>query len=225
VNVYYDAIRTGRWKYVHWFRDVDGNPADEEELYDLEADPFELDSLHASARHAEVKGDLARELASFKDCRGEDCRRSFVDPAPPCLRAPLRVRRGSIGPLRVGLRRAQLLSQAGSPRRSGARGWRYCARPSGGAYLALSERGRARLVATTAPTRGARGVTRGTSVRRLRRAYPGARRLAPGTLGAGPRSVLVFGVKRGRVRFVAVADSGLRRDARALARHLRLAGL
>ena len=225
VNVYYDAIRTSRYKYVRWFRDVDGNPADEEELYDLEADPFELESLHASARHARVKAALAGELASFRDCRGEDCRRSFAEPAPPCLAGPLRVRRRSIGPLRLGLGRAKLLSRAGSPQRTASRAWRYCARPRGRAYVALSERGRARLLATTAPTRGARGVGRGTPVTRLLRAYPNARRVAAGVVAAGSRSALVFGVKRGTVRFVGVADAGLRRDARELARHLRLAGL
>jgi hypothetical protein len=106
VNVYYDAIRTARYKYVHWFRDVDGEPADEEELYDLQADPFELESLHASARHAGVKAALARDLASFKDCRGDDCRRSFADPPAPCqargyARMKLRVPRGAGRILRV----------------------------------------------------------------------------------------------------------------------------
>jgi arylsulfatase A-like enzyme len=225
VNVYYDAIRTGRYKYVHWFRDVNGDPADEEELYDLEVDPFELQSLHASERHAGVKAALARELAGFKDCRGEDCRRSFAEPPPPCLAGPPRVRRPSIGPLRLGLGRAELLRRAGSPRRAGTRAWRWCVRPRGTAYLALSERGRTRLVATTAPTRGARGLARGASMARLRRAYPNARRVAPGLFSAGRRSAVVLGVKRGKVRFVGLADTGLRRDARALARHVRLAGL
>jgi arylsulfatase A-like enzyme len=106
VNVYYDAIRTARYKYVHWFRNVDGEPADEEELYDLEADPYELDSLHASPRHAGVKAALVRELASFKDCRGADCRRSFTAPKTSCAargyaRLKLRVPRGAGRVLRV----------------------------------------------------------------------------------------------------------------------------
>jgi N-acetylglucosamine-6-sulfatase len=225
VNVFYDGIRTDRFKYIHWFRDVDGNPTNEEELYDLETDPFELQSLHADPRHAALKAALQRELETFKDCAGQSCRRSFVEPAPACLRAPLRVGGRAVGSLRLGFRRAALLSRAGSPRSAQARGWRYCARPRGSAYVAFSPAGRVRLVATTAPTRGARGVRRGSRLARLRRAYPHARRLSRGLVTASRRSRLVFGMSGSRVRFVALADHALRRDPRPLARYVRLAGL
>jgi arylsulfatase A-like enzyme len=224
-NVFYDGIRTNRYKYVHWFLDVNAEPANEEELYDLHADPFELDSLHASPRHAPLKKALKRELATFKGCSGANCRSSYVAPAPPCLRGALPVRGGALGPLRLGARSAGLLRRAGSPTRARPRGWTYCARPRGAHHVAFTAAGRAAVVATTAPVRGTRGVRRGTRLARLGHAYPRANRLSPRLVAAKRGSGLVFGVRGGRVRFVALAGRGVRRDARALARYLRLAGL
>ena len=48
----------------------------EQELYDLAADPNELASLHASAAHAPLKADLAARLAKLiRTCAGGTCRR------------------------------------------------------------------------------------------------------------------------------------------------------
>jgi len=44
-------------------------------------------------------------------------------------------------------------------------------------------------------------------------------------LRAGPRSSRIFGTRRGKVRFVAVADRRLLRTPRALRRYVRRAGL
>jgi N-acetylglucosamine-6-sulfatase len=225
VNVYYDAIRTTRYKYVHWFRDVEGNPADEKELYDLEADPFELQSLHASPRHAELMATLEQELQTFKDCQGEACRRTVRGPAPPCLKAPLRLRRSSVGPLRLGATRQALLLAAGSPGRVRARAWRYCVRGPGRLHAVFSAAGGVRLSATTSRTRGTRGIRRGSRSAALRRAYPQSRALSRGLVAASPRSRLLFRVRAGRVRLVVLADRGLRGHPRTLARYLRRAGL
>jgi arylsulfatase A-like enzyme len=221
VNVFYDAIRTNRYKYVHWFRDVDAEPAQEEELYDLHADPYELDSLHESPRHAGLKRALRRELATFKGCAGATCRSRYVAPAPPCVRGTLRVRAGALGPLRLGAPRADLLRRAGSPRRVRRRAWDYCARPRGAHHAVLSPDGRLRLVATTAPVRGTRGVRRGTRRGELLRAYPHARRVSKRLVAARRGSALVFGLRGGRVRFVALASRELR--PAALGRYVKLA--
>ena len=56
----YRAIRTSRYKYIHW---VNRGRADElDELYDLERDPFELDNLNRSRKLAPVRDKLQREL-------------------------------------------------------------------------------------------------------------------------------------------------------------------
>lgn len=220
-NVFYDAIRTNRYKYVHWFRDVNALEANEEELYDLHADPFEMNSLHESKRHAALMKALKQELKTFKSCKGQACQSSYVAPPPPCLRSALRVRGSRLGPLRLTAHRSGLLRRAGSPRRAKPRAWRYCVRPRGSHTVVFSEEGRARLVASTAAVRGTRGVRRGSTLAALRLAYPRARQLSRGLLAAKRGSGLVFRVGGRRVRFVAVADSGLRRDAKALARYTR----
>jgi arylsulfatase A-like enzyme len=225
VNVFYDGIRTNRYKYVHWFRDVDAAPANEEELYDLDADPFELDSLHESPRHAGLMRALKRELARFKSCAGPECRSSYVAPPPPCLRGGLRARGSALGPLRVGIPRGKQLRRAGSPRRARPRGWSYCARPRGAHHVVFARTGRVGVVASTAAVRGTRGVRRGTPLAALRSAYPRARRLSRRLIAARPGRALVFGVHGGRVRFVALASRALRGDARALARHVRFASM
>jgi N-acetylglucosamine-6-sulfatase len=56
----YCAVRSARWKYVRY-------ATGEEELYDLDSDPFELESLAASAPHAGVLDEQRsrlRELCS-----------------------------------------------------------------------------------------------------------------------------------------------------------------
>lgn len=49
-------VLAGRWKYVH------DSAGDAEELYDLEADPWELDNLAGTARHRELVCDLRLRL-------------------------------------------------------------------------------------------------------------------------------------------------------------------
>jgi N-acetylglucosamine-6-sulfatase len=71
----YDAVRTRRHKYVR-YRELSGM----DELYDLEADPFELDNLAAAAGRKELRERLRAELDRL------------LAPAPPAgdpaLRSP-----------------------------------------------------------------------------------------------------------------------------------------
>jgi N-acetylglucosamine-6-sulfatase len=53
----YDAVRTERHKYVR-YRELPGT----DELYDLEADPYELRNLMGTPREAELRPALVREL-------------------------------------------------------------------------------------------------------------------------------------------------------------------
>jgi N-acetylglucosamine-6-sulfatase len=62
----FEAIRTGTHKYVEY---NDG----EKELYDLEADPYELDNVYESADPSLVE-DLETRLEALRDCSGEGCR-------------------------------------------------------------------------------------------------------------------------------------------------------
>ena len=60
-NMGYQAVRTDRWKYIH-YRELDNA----DELYDLKADPFELDNRIARdpARLRDMRARLTRLSAS-----------------------------------------------------------------------------------------------------------------------------------------------------------------
>jgi N-acetylglucosamine-6-sulfatase len=62
----YQAIRTGTHKYVEYNNG-------EKELYDLEADPYELDNVYESADLSLLK-DLKVKLEALKSCSEEGCR-------------------------------------------------------------------------------------------------------------------------------------------------------
>jgi hypothetical protein len=146
-----------------------------------------------------------------------------------CLarRSPIGAR--NVGRVRLGYTRARMLRRAPRPVRRGRYAWSWCVKRGGGRVTAVfsrrSARGRVRLVVTTAPRHGMRGVRRGVSVRRLLRRLPRARRVSRRLYRASRRSRRVFGVRRGKVRFVGVADRRLLRSRRQLRRYLRRAGL
>jgi hypothetical protein len=77
----YAAVRTDRYKYaVHDTGEV--------ELYDLEADPDELQSLHADPAFDQVEASLASLLESLRSCSGGSCQ------ALPGLKLKLNFKRG-----------------------------------------------------------------------------------------------------------------------------------
>jgi len=142
-----------------------------------------------------------------------------------CLarRSPIGPR--NIGRVRLGYSRRRLLRLPVRPVRRTRRSYRYCVKgTSGRVSAAFSRKGSAVLATTTARAHGNRGVRPGSSVRTLRRAYPRGRALGKGLYRANLRSPRLFGVRKGRVRFIAVADRRLLRNGRALRHHLRLAG-
>ncbi len=60
VNMGYEAVRTERYKLIHYV-ELEGM----DELYDLETDPYELTNLIASADYKEVREELYTRLESF----------------------------------------------------------------------------------------------------------------------------------------------------------------
>ena len=146
-----------------------------------------------------------------------------------CLsrRSPIGPR--NIGRIRLGRTRAQLRRLRVQPRRRTRLTYRYCVKRSRGRVTAVfssrARRARARLVTSTAPLHRKGRVGRGARFRTMTRAFPRRRRIARGLYRASPTSRRIVGVRRGRVRFVGVADKRLLRNRRALRRYLRRAGL
>jgi N-acetylglucosamine-6-sulfatase len=60
VGMTYKAVRTDRYKYIHWVNR--GRAGELDELYDLEKDPYELKNLAGSRAAAGVKARLRGEL-------------------------------------------------------------------------------------------------------------------------------------------------------------------
>ncbi len=60
IGMTYKAIRTERYKLIHWVNK--GRAGELDELYDLEQDPYELKNLIRSRAHAAVREKLHREL-------------------------------------------------------------------------------------------------------------------------------------------------------------------
>ena len=150
----------------------------------------------------------------------------FGPGARSCLarRSPIGPR--NIGRVRLGYARRRLLRVPVVPLRKTRRSYRYCVKRSSGRVSAVfSPRGRIVLVTTTARAHGNRRLRPGASLRALRRAYPRRRALGRGLYRANRRSRRLIGLRRGRVRYFAVANRSLLRKRRALRRHLRLAGL
>ena len=72
----YRGVRTDRWKFIVW---GSGNmssfiPSSEEELYDLQNDPYELHNLASDSSYASTKEALRVKLIALQNCVGAACR-------------------------------------------------------------------------------------------------------------------------------------------------------
>jgi arylsulfatase A-like enzyme len=56
----YKAVRTDRFKYIHWVNR--GRTHELDELYDLDADPYELTNLNSRGAYRPARERLRREL-------------------------------------------------------------------------------------------------------------------------------------------------------------------
>ena len=67
------AIRTNDWVYVE-------HGTGERELYDLHADPFQVESLHDDPDQNDTIAELSAWLAKLRDCRTDSCRGAENNP-------------------------------------------------------------------------------------------------------------------------------------------------
>jgi hypothetical protein len=175
----------------------------------------------------EIVDDMARGAEAYLQM----WERAVGVPGPSCRAARDRFTRRGLGRLRLGLADGALLRRAGQPARRPGRAWRWCVKGkrnrAAKVVAVLSPKGRAVMVASNARGHRARGIGRGVGIRSA--AYgisgdpPPNKRLVLRRAGGGKR--FVYGVRRGRVRFVAVVSRGLAADRKRLRAHLRLAGL
>ena len=65
----YKAVRTGGYLFAKY-------TSGERELYDLNNDPYELESLHNTAGNAELKRRLSSRIDALRNCAADSCRRA-----------------------------------------------------------------------------------------------------------------------------------------------------
>jgi len=98
----YSAVRTGRYTYIEY---TSGQNAGFQELYDLQADPFQLQNVAANPAYASVHSALDARLDRVRTCAGPGCRER------PELKLRLRARKGerrcTRRPVRAKLRAAE----------------------------------------------------------------------------------------------------------------------
>lgn len=116
--------------------------------------------------------------------------------------------------------RRQALRALGAPRSRKPGAYRWCAKGGGGVF-AFFDRGRARLVATTARAHSTRGVGPRSSLRRLLSAYPRAGEES----GVYRSGRLAFPVRARRVLLVAVGDRRVVGDSARLRSTLARGGI
>jgi hypothetical protein len=168
---------------------------------------------------------------SFSDsgttaCHGLVSPGNGARPTSGCLASRARVGSRALGRIRLGRTKRALLRVAPRPRVRRRRAWRYCVSHSRGRVLVgFSGGGRARLVLSTARGHSRGRIRRGASLRRLRRMYSLRRRGHGMYAGTGRGRRVVFGLRRGRVRFVGVASARLVSRPSILRRYVRRLGL
>jgi len=151
--------------------------------------------------------------------------RSLGVPAPHCGSDRETVTRNGVGDVRLGAKVDDLLRSAGQPRRRPGRRWSYCVRGTRNrkakVVAVIGARERVALVTSTARGHRARGIGPGMSATRLRR----TKRIAPGVLVKPSRggATFVYGVRKGRVRFVGVASRAVAKTPARLRAALRQA--
>jgi hypothetical protein len=143
-----------------------------------------------------------------------------------CQPARSDISRTGIGHLRLGASAQRTLFRAGQPKRRAGRVYRYCLnrrgeRRRGRIAAVFDDAGKIAFVATSGPNQRVGRTGPGTEAPRRAKRRGGGLRVRR----AGKRSRYVFGVRDGKVRFVAVGTRATTRSRESLRRHLRLAGL
>jgi hypothetical protein len=211
-----DATNTQRKKVNQWIHTGSGADA----VVDFDAatrdpqNPSRLRPEYDSSDHLHPSTAGYRAMAAAIDpqvFRGTPCQAQRSAGARRCL-ARAQIGSRNIGGVRLNRTRHQLLRLPVEPRRRTGRVYRYCVTDSRAQVTAVfssrGRRGRVRLVVTTAGRE---------------RSFPRRRRVAPDLYRASARSRRIIATRRGKVRFIGVADAGLLRSGVALRHYLRIA--
>jgi len=147
-----------------------------------------------------------------------------------CVAKSLKVGSTSIGRLPLRATRALVGRRLGPPRLTKRAVLRYCVKGGGSVLAAFStSTSRVTFAATTAKGHKRLSIGRSSTLKALRKKFPKLRTVVPGVYRvAGAKKAtkhVLFGVRKGKVTFVAVADAKLIASRKALRTQLRRAAL
>lgn len=162
---------------------------------------------------------IADDLMSGAEAYLQTWERAVGVPGPQCLTPPQRLSRSGFGPLRLGHSPAQVLLAAGQPSRRVGSSFSWCSNRHkakgarrAGAAVVFDQQGEAAFVASTARSagkpRGAKKLGRGLFVVRK-----------------GPGGDRVWGYRKGKLRFTAVATPAIAAKAGRTIAAFRASGL
>ena len=164
---------------------------------------------------------IADDLMNGAEAYLQTWERAVGVPGPGCMTPPKRLSRTGFGPLRLGLGPDRTLLAAGQPSQRAGRSFRWCTvgrgrargyRREPRAAIVFGRDGKAELVVSTAAGKG-----------KPKR----ARKLGPGLFvkRRGPGGDRVWGYRKGKLRFSAVADPDVARKPARVKAALREAGI
>jgi hypothetical protein len=176
---------------------------------------------------------IADDLMRGAEAYLQTWERAIGVPGPGCLTPPKRLSRSGFGPLRLGRGPQETLLAAGQPNHRVGRSFRWCttrgkargARQAGAAVV-FDRTDRAELIISTAAGKGKPKSPR-TKSRQARKRRNGITKLGPGLFvkRKGPGGDLVWGYRKGKLRFSAVAHPRLARKPGLIKAALRETGL
>jgi hypothetical protein len=124
-----------------------------------------------------------------------------------CLKRAGAASAAGIGVVRLGISKANVLRRLGLPAQQSAQAMRYCVDGGGKLLMAFDTHGRLRLAASTSFSTRIRKLRTGSSLVRVKHAYPHAFWIGKQLLRAGHGSRVVFGsCSCGSVSFVAITN-------------------
>jgi hypothetical protein len=174
-----------------------------------------------------IAGDgIVDDLGRGAEAYLEMWERAVGVPATRPFPARTRLTSRGLGRVQLGLGNEALLRAAGQPKERGGRAWSWDVpgrdgRPGGEVVAVLTPDGSAALVGSTAPEHTA--LATGPGDKAPERGRRVGRNLVVRSAG-GPKR-FVYGVRKGRITFVAVATGAVARKASTLRAYLKLAGL
>ncbi len=211
------------------FQSIDGRVTFQQQrsgnrVYDVNTDGVDHYGLHPDwiEDMRLVAGEqIVRDLANGAEAYLQMWERTVGVGETRCRWARGRLTRDGIDGVRPGVTGAGLLRSAGQPSERTGRAYRWCVRRSQAEVAAaFGSSGRVGVVTSTARGHRAAGISPGDPARRVGGSSAGGGlRLR----SAGGGRTFVYGIRGGRVAFIAVATRAVARDGAELRRQLRFA--